>query len=70
MDSLDDLNRRLKAFAYNWSDEGAERISKILLKKKREPEDWDRYWRERQRLYGRCRVRLQEVAVERLPNVG
>jgi len=64
------VGRRLKAFAYNWSDEGAERISKILLKKKREPDDWERYWHERQRLYGRCRVRLQEVAVERLPITG
>jgi hypothetical protein len=64
------IGRRIKAFAYNWTDEGVARISKILLKKKREPADWDRYWHERQRLQGRCRVRLLEVAVERLPNVG
>jgi len=60
-----DLGRRLKKLGYGWSDEGLARIATILLKKRHEPEDWDRHWKERMRITGLCTAAVCAVAIGR-----
>lgn len=60
-----DLGRRLKKLGYGWSDEGLTRIATILLKKRHEPEDWERYWDERMRIHGLCTAVVCAVAIGR-----
>jgi hypothetical protein len=60
-----DLGRRLKKLAYGWSDEGLTRIATILLKKRHEPEDWDRYWNERMHITGLCTAAVCAVSISR-----
>ena len=40
-----ELGRRLKKIAYNWSAKGALKLSRIILKKFTDPEEWDQYWK-------------------------
>lgn len=42
-----ELGRRLKKIAYNWSNKGAGKIARIILKKFTNPEDWNKYWQEK-----------------------
>lgn len=40
-----ELGRRLKKIAYGWSDKGAQKVAKIILKKFANREEWEKYWR-------------------------
>lgn len=42
-----ELGRRLKKIAYNWSDKGAAKISRIILKKFTNEKEWEKYWKNR-----------------------
>lgn len=39
-----ELGRRLKKLAYNWSNKGAAKISRIILKKFTNEKEWETYW--------------------------
>ena len=45
-----ELGRRLKKIAYNWSDKGISKMARIILKRFTSREQWDEYWKKRQRL--------------------
>ncbi len=47
-----ELGRRLKKLAYNWSDHGAVKIARIVLKKFTDIKGWDDYWKKRMKLDG------------------
>jgi hypothetical protein len=47
-----ELGRRLKKLAYNWSDKGAEKISRIILKKFTNEKEWKAYWKNRLGIVG------------------
>jgi len=47
-----ELGRRLKKLAYNWSDHGAVKIARIVLKKFTDIKGWDDYWAKRMKLDG------------------
>ena len=47
-----ELGRRLKKLAYNWSDKGAAKISRIILKKFTNEKEWKAYWKERLGIVG------------------
>lgn len=42
-----ELGRRLKKIAYGWSDRGAEKMAKIILRKFTRQAEWDAYWKEK-----------------------
>lgn len=48
------LGRRLKKIAWNWSDAGATRMARVLLKKTLEPEEWQAWVRKHLAYEGRC----------------
>lgn len=47
-----ELGRRLKKIAYNWSDKGAAKISRIILKKFTNEKEWEAYWKKRLGIVG------------------
>ena len=42
-----ELGRRIKKLAYNWSDHGAVKVARIILKKFTDIDDWDNYWKKK-----------------------
>lgn len=53
-----ELGRRLKKIAYNWSDRGAGKIARIILKKITAIEQWEEYWNKKMKIIGSVFVRL------------
>ena len=47
-----ELGRRLKKLAYNWSDKGAGKIARIILKKFTNEKEWEAYWEKRLGIVG------------------
>ena len=47
-----ELGRRLKKLAYNWSDKGAAKIARIILKKFTNEKEWEAYWKNRLGIVG------------------
>ena len=47
-----ELGRRLKKLAYNWSNKGAAKIAKIILKKFTNQKEWEIYWKNRLDIVG------------------
>lgn len=45
--TMRELGRRIKKLAYNWKEEGLNKVSSILLKIFASNAEWERYWRER-----------------------
>jgi hypothetical protein len=47
-----ELGRRLKNIAYGWSDKGAQKMARIILKKFADAEEWQKYWKDKLKLGG------------------
>jgi hypothetical protein len=47
-----ELGRRLKKLAYNWSDMGAAKIARIILKKFTNEKEWEEYWMSKMKILG------------------
>lgn len=60
-----ELVRRLKKIGWNWSDQGATRMGRIVMIRRYDPEAWIRYWNERINLRGRCHIRLLSCQLQR-----
>ena len=45
-----ELGRRLKKMAFGWSEPGAARIARIIIRRITTPQLWERYWQRRLRL--------------------
>ncbi len=59
-----ELVRRLKKIGWNWSDEGALRMGRIVMIRRYDPQGWRRYWDERINLRGRCKISLLSCQLE------
>lgn len=53
-----ELVRRLKKVGWNWSDEGATRMGRMVMIRRYDSESWQSYWQERMNLQGRCEIKL------------
>jgi hypothetical protein len=47
-----ELGRRLKKIAYGWSDKGAGKIARIILKKFTNEKEWEKYWKSKMKIIG------------------
>ena len=47
-----EIGRRLKKTAYGWSDSGATKIARIILKRFTNPYEWERYWQDKMKRLG------------------
>lgn len=48
-----ELGRRLKKIAYGWSDRGAVKIARIILKKFTNEKEWNDYWSKKMNIIGK-----------------
>ncbi len=51
-----EINRRIKKFAFNWSEKGCSIITRIIIKLICSPKEWENYWFERMKLSGNIRL--------------
>jgi hypothetical protein len=51
-----EINRRIKKFAFNWSEKGAAIMTRIIIKRICSPKEWENYWLERMKLSGNIRL--------------
>jgi hypothetical protein len=57
-----EINRRIKKFAFNWSDRGAAKITRIVLKLICAPEEWESYWVQRMKLSGNIKLTFEGIS--------
>lgn len=56
-----EIGRRLKRIAFGWSDAGAAKMTRIIIKRIVRPADWKRYWEERYQCSGTVSISLKGV---------
>jgi hypothetical protein len=62
-----ELVRRLKKVGWNWSNQGAERMRRIVMIRRYDPVAWDQYWNQRMNHQGRCQIKLTKIETNRPP---
>jgi hypothetical protein len=55
---IKELGRRIKKVGWNWSDRGAAKMGSMVLLRRYDPEEWEKYWRTRMNLQDRCKIRF------------
>ena len=48
-----EIGRRLKRIAFGWSESGAAKMTRIIIKRITSPFEWEKYWREKLKIEGR-----------------
>ena len=61
-----ELGRRLKKMAFGWSERGAAKMAKIIIKRFVDPEVWKRYWEKKLRIEGNAYVIFRRALDESL----
>jgi hypothetical protein len=56
-----EIGRRIKKIGFGWSEEGAAKVTRILLRRMDAP-GWEKYWQEKLRLQGRVLFRILSVS--------
>lgn len=64
------LGRRLKKIAWNWSDQGAVRMSRVLLKRILEPRAWQEWCKKQLNYQDKCFVALVSITVTQVTGFG
>lgn len=64
-----EIGRRLKKIAYGWSDKGAQKIARIILKKFTNADEWKQYWKDKLALEGNVVFSLKQLEASS-PNLG
>lgn len=58
-----ELGRRLKRIAFGWSESGAAKMARILIKRICDPDQWTAYWKNKLRLAGNVIISFQGAKV-------
>lgn len=56
-----ELGRRVKKLGWNWSDEGAEQMAKMVMLRRFDRELWEKYWQQELGLNGRCKIEIKGI---------
>jgi hypothetical protein len=59
-----ELARRLKRMAFGWSEEGAAKMARIIIKRFTSAGQWEQYWRDRLRIQGNVMLVLRSIKAE------
>lgn len=51
-----EINRRIKKFAFNWSEKGCAKMTRILIKILTDPKSWENYWDHKLKLSGNIKL--------------
>ena len=65
-----ELARRLKRMAFGWSEEGAARMARIIIKRFTSAGEWERYWKQRLRIQGNVMLVLRSITATDLQPLG
>jgi hypothetical protein len=57
-----EINRRIKKFAFNWSEKGAAIMTRLILKLICSPNEWESYWVQRMKLSGNIRLTFEGIS--------
>jgi hypothetical protein len=59
-----ELARRLKRMAFGWSEEGAAKMARIIIKRFTSAGQWEKYWKDRLRIEDNVLLILRSIKVE------
>jgi len=65
-----ELARRLKRMAFGWSEEGAAKMARIIIKRFTSAGQWDKYWRDRLRIQNNVMLVLKTIKVKNPRTLG
>ena len=65
-----ELARRLKRMAFGWSEEGAAKMARIIIKRFTSARQWEKYWRDRLRIQDNVMLVLKTIKVENPQTLG
>jgi hypothetical protein len=65
-----ELAHRLKRMAFGWSDEGAAKMARIIIKRFTSAGQWDKYWRDRLRIQNNVMLVLKTIKVKNPRTLG
>ncbi len=56
-----EINRRIKKFAFNWSDKGCAKMTRIIIKLLTDTSSWENHWVEKMKLSGNIKLSFSGV---------
>lgn len=59
-----ELARRLKRMAFGWSEEGAAKMARVIIKRFTSAGQWEKYWQDKLRIQGNVMLVLRSIKVE------
>jgi len=65
-----ELARRLKRMAFGWSEEGAARMARIIIKRFTSAGQWEKYWKKKLRINGNVVLVLRGITADDLQPLG
>ena len=65
-----ELGRRLKRMAFGWSEEGAAKMARIIIKRFASAGQWEKYWRDRLRIHDNVWLVLRSIKVQNTQTLG
>jgi len=57
-----EINRRIKKFAFNWSEKGAAIMTRLIIKLICSPKEWENYWVQRMKLSGNIKLTFEGIS--------
>jgi transposase-like protein len=57
-----EINRRIKKFAFNWSEKGCAKITRIIIKLITDASSWENYWVEKMRFSGNIKLSFMGIS--------
>lgn len=51
-----EIGRRIKKIGHGWSAKGAEKLTRIIIKKITSPVEWENYWRAKMNISGQVKI--------------
>ena len=65
-----EIARRLKRMAFGWSEQGAAKMARIILKRFTSATAWEKYWKKKLRIEGNVILVLRSIKTVSPPNMG
>ena len=51
-----EIGQRIKRIGHGWSPRGAEKLTRIIIKKISSPIEWENYWKDKMRITGQVKI--------------
>ncbi len=57
-----EINRRIKKFAFNWSEKGCAKMTRIIIKLITDATSWENYWDQKMKLSGNIKLSFEGIS--------